>query len=110
MGENEESRKNPRKEVNWPVTIIAEHGAIEGEIRNIAIDGLFVFCEEPVRLNEIYRMSIVPGKNPAIGISGKVVRAEAYCMAEDDSAFGIGVCVVEISEQDREILREILAL
>ena len=108
MGGEEERRKHPRKEVNWPITIIAEHGTIEGEIRNIAMDGLLVFCDEPLRLNETYRMSIVPGESGAIGVSGRVVRAEAYCMAEDDSAFGIGICLVEISDQDRGALREIL--
>ena len=99
----------PDKEVNWPITVIAEHGTIEGEIRNVAVDGLFVFCDEPLRLNETYRMSIVTRKSAAIGVSGRVVRAEAYCMAEDDTAFGIGICFVEIPDHDREALREILA-
>jgi hypothetical protein len=109
LGGDEEKRKHPRKEVNWPITIIAEHGSIEGEIRNVTVDGLLVFCDEPLRLNETYRMSIVPGPSGAIGVSGRVVRAEAYCMAEDDTAFGIGICLVEISDQDREALKGILA-
>jgi hypothetical protein len=105
---DEERRKHPRKEVSWPMTIMAEHGTVEGEIRNVSVEGLLVFCDEPLRLNETYRMSIVPGKTGAIGVSGRVVQAEAYCMAEDDTAFGIGICFVEISDQDREALREIL--
>jgi hypothetical protein len=109
LGGEEERRKHPRKEVNWPISIVAEHGTIEGEIRNVTIEGLLVFCDEPLRLNERYRMSIVPGESGAIGVSGQVVRAEAYCMAEDDTAFGIGICIVEISDQDRETLREILS-
>jgi hypothetical protein len=94
--------------VNWPITIVAEHGTINGEIRNISAEGLFVLCEEPLRLNETYRMSVSPGKHQAIGVLGKVVWADAYCMAEDDSAFGIGLCLVEISNQDRASLRQIL--
>lgn len=109
MGGDVERRKEPRKKVNWPITIIAEHGTIEGEIRNAGVEGLFVFCDEPLSLNQTYRMSIVAGKNSAIGVSGRVVRAEAYCIAEDDTAFGIGVCLVEISQEDREILKGILA-
>jgi PilZ domain len=105
---DQENRKHPRKEVNWPITIVAEHGTINGEIRNISAEGLFVLCEEPLRLNETYRMSVSPGKHQAIGVLGKVVWADAYCMAEDDSAFGIGLCLVEISNQDRASLRQIL--
>jgi PilZ domain len=108
LGGDQEQRKHPRKEVNWPITIIAEHGTIKGEIRNISVDGIFVLCDEPLRLNETYRMSVLPGKHQAIGVSGKVVRADAYCMAEDNSAFGMGICLVEISDQDRATLREIL--
>jgi hypothetical protein len=108
LGGDEEKRKHPRKEVIWPITIIAEHGTIEGEIRNITVDGLFIFCEEPLRLNETYRMSIVPGKHKAIGVTGKVVWADAYCMTEDKSAYGIGICLIQIKDQDRETLREML--
>jgi hypothetical protein len=109
LGGEEERRKHSRKEVNWPISIVSEKGTLEGEIRNVTVEGLFVFCDEPLRLNEIYRMSIVPGDGGAIGVSGRVVRAEAYGMAEGDTAFGIGICVVEISDQDREALSEILA-
>jgi hypothetical protein len=109
LGDGEEKRRHPRQEVTWPITIIAEHGTIEGEIRNVTVDGLFIFCEEPLRLNETYRMSIIPDKHRAIGVRGKIVRADAYCMAEDKSVYGIGICFIEFTDQDRETLREILA-
>jgi hypothetical protein len=106
---DDEKRKQPRKEVVWPITIIAEHGTIEGEIRNITVDGLFIFCEEPLMLNQTYRMSIIPDKHQAIGVKGKVVWADAYCMAEDKSVYGMGVCLIEITKKDRQALGEILA-
>jgi hypothetical protein len=95
--------------VSWPITILAETGAIEGEIRNVSVDGLLVFCEEPLRLNEVYRMSILPGKHHVIGVSGKVVWADAYCMDDNNSAFGMGICLVELSDEDREALRTLIA-
>jgi len=104
-----ERRKSPRKEVDWTVTIIADYGTVEGEIRNISAEGLMIFCEEPLRLNETYRMSILPPEGRAIGFLGKVVWADAYCMGEDDTAFGMGVCLVEISEQARKYLNKLLS-
>ncbi len=104
-----EKRKSPRVEVSWPITILAETGTIEGEIRNVSVDGLLIFCEEPLRLNETYRMSILPGKHHAIGVSGRVVWADAYCMDEDNTAFGVGVCLVELTDEDREALRSLIA-
>jgi len=108
LASDAERRKNPRVEVSWPITIVAETGTIEGEIRNISVDGLLVFCEEPLRLNEVYRMSILPGKHHAIGVSGKIVWADAYCMDEDKAAFGVGICLVELTDEDRETLRALV--
>jgi hypothetical protein len=104
-----EKRRSPRVEVSWPITILAETGTIEGEIRNVSVDGLLIFCEEPLRLNETYRMSILPGKHHAIGVSGKVVWADAYCMDEENTAFGVGICLVELTDEDRQALRTLIA-
>lgn len=109
MASGVEKRRSPRVEVSWPITILAETGTIEGEIRNVSVDGLLIFCEEPLRLNETYRMSILPGKHHAIGVSGKVVWADAYCMDEDNTAFGVGICLVELTDEDREALRTLIA-
>lgn len=109
MAADQEKRRSPRVEVSWPITILAETGTIEGEIRNVSVDGLLIFCEEPLRLNETYRMSILPGKQHAIGVSGKVVCADAYCMDEENAAFGVGICLVELTNEDREALRTLMA-
>jgi hypothetical protein len=109
LAANLEKRRSPRVEVSWPITILAETGTIEGEIRNVSVDGLLIFCEEPLRLNETYRMSILPGKQHAIGVSGKVVWADAYCMDEENTAFGVGICLVELTDEDREALRALMA-
>jgi hypothetical protein len=104
-----ERRKSPRKEVSWAISIIADYGTVEGEIKNISKEGVLIFCEEPLRLNETYRMSILPPKGKAIGFLGKVIWADAYCMDEDNTAFGMGVCLIEISEEARKYLDKLLS-
>ena len=37
-----EKRKSPRTEVRWPVTIMTKTGAVEGEARNISVEGVFI--------------------------------------------------------------------
>ena len=103
-----ERRRAPRKEVKWPVTIVADYGTIEGEIKNITADGILILSQDPLRLNEIYRISIMPPHHEAIGVKGKVVWSDAYCMDGDDSVFGIGVCLVEISSEERRHLSNLL--
>jgi hypothetical protein len=109
LAADQEKRRSPRVEVSWPITILAETGTIEGEVRNVSVEGLLIFCEEPLRLNETYRMSILPGKHHAVGVNGKVVWADAYCMDEENTAFGVGICLVELTSEDREVLRSLIA-
>lgn len=100
-----EKRRAKRSDVRWPVTVESEHGTIQGEIRNISLSGIYVRCDEPLRVNEDFRMAIIPPNRQAIGLTGKVVWADLYCIDEDENAFGMGVCLVEIAEEDQKFLQ-----
>ncbi len=104
-----ERREEPRIEVRWPVSVFAEHGTIEGETRNISVSGLAIFCDEPLRINESYRISISPPDHSAVGVSGKVIWSDLYGIEDDDTTVGMGVCFVEISEEDRNYLEEVVS-
>lgn len=104
-----ERRTRPRNEVRWRVTIETVQGTIDGETRNVSSDGLLVCCEEPLRLQESYRMAILPPGHSAIGVIGKVVWSDVYGM-DKDSVFGMGVCLVEVSERDRRLLEDACSL
>ena len=109
MAADQDRRGSMKVEASWSITIQAETGTIEGEIKNVSAEGLLISCEEPLRLNETYRMSILPGNRHAIGVSGKVVWADAYCMDGENTAFGVGTCLVELMDEDREVLSALLA-
>ncbi len=109
MTNKEERRKNERVELQWPITILADYATVEGVTINISLDGVYIRCEEPLLLNESYRMSILPPNHDAIEVLGKVVRSEFYGMGEDNSTFGMGVCVLEISDEERNALRALLS-
>jgi hypothetical protein len=85
-----ERRKEPRIEVRWPVYVFAEHATVEGETRNISVNGLAIFYDEPLRLNESYRISISHPNHSAVGISGKVIWSDLYGIEDDDTTVGMG--------------------
>ena len=60
MSEMTEKRKQPRIEVNWPIEVFIDDRTIEGEAKNITLNGLFVCCNEALRLEENFRLSISP--------------------------------------------------
>jgi len=98
-----ERRKNVRGDIRWPITVSADHGNIQGETRNISIDGISIRCDEPLRINEVFRIAILPPDRQAIGVSGKVIWSDLYAIDQDDTAVGLGLCFVEISDEDRKI-------
>jgi len=100
-----EKRRSNRSDVRWPVSVESEHGTIQGEIRNISLSGIYVRCDEPLRVNEDFRMAIIPPNRQAIGLTGKVVWADMYGIDEEENAFGMGVCLVEIAEEDQKFLQ-----
>ncbi len=109
MTVEEERRKNERRELQWPITILADYATVEGVTLNISLDGIYIRCEEPLLLNESYRMSILPPNHDAIEVLGKVVRSEFYGMSEDNSTFGMGVCVVKIGDEERKALSALIS-
>ena len=108
MKKKEASDENERFDLHWPITILADYASVEGVTINISADGIYIRCEEPLLLNESYRMSILPPNHDAIEVLGKVVRSEFYGLSEDNSTFGMGVSVVEVSDQEREALRAMM--
>ena len=104
MAEQVERRKHRRTDVQWPVTVLTERGAIEGEAVNMASEGLSIRCDEPLRLNETYQMSVLPPNHELIEFTGKVLWSEFYGLDDQNSPCGMGICFVEIAGKDHHFL------
>lgn len=100
-----EKRKLPRIEVRWPVTLITEKGSVEGEARNITVEGVFIHCLERLTVNETYRLLIKPA-GEEIEVMGKLLWSNLDGAADRDILPGMGFCFVKVGEGDREHLRQ----
>lgn len=101
-----ERRKHSRGDIRWPITVLADHGTIKGETRNISVDGISIRCDEPLMINEVFRIAILPPDRQAIGVSGKVVWSDLYAIDPNDTAVGLGICFVKITDEDRKIFED----
>ena len=99
-----EKRKLPRIEVCWPVTVITEKESVEGEARNITVEGVFIHCMERLSVNQTYRLLIKPA-GEEIEVIGKLLWSNLDSAADRDILPGMGFCFVKVSEGDRELLR-----
>jgi len=103
-----ERRKKARQVVRWPITVEVEHGTVDGETRNISFDGIYIRCDEPLKVDQDFRMAILTPERQAIALTGKIVWADLYALDRDENAFGMGVCFVEIAEKDRQAFEDVL--
>lgn len=105
-----EKRQFPRVEVSWPVTMLTAQGPIQGEVTNISLGGAFVHCLEEPDSHEPFRMVItVPDSRQFLRATARVARSNIYNPDNSDELPGIGVRFVDISEDDRQYIREVLA-
>ncbi|UCG20324.1 MAG: PilZ domain-containing protein [Deltaproteobacteria bacterium] len=105
-----ERRQFPRVEVSWPVTMLTAKGPIQGEVTNISLGGAFVHCLEEPDSNETFRMIItLPDSRQFLRATARVARSRIYNPDDADELSGIGVRFVDISDDDRQYIRELVA-
>lgn len=105
LNEFVEKRKLPRIEVRWPVTLVTEKGSVEGEARNITVEGVFIHCLERLSVNDTYRLLLKPAGEP-IEVIGKLLWSNLDSAGDRDILPGMGFCFVKVGEGDRELLRQ----
>ena len=109
MDDQTERRKYPRKNVCWPISLLTDTGIVEGETVDISVEGISINIEDPVPLDEILRICIEPDGHEVIEVSGRVTWSDLYGIDDEDHAIGMGVCFLEISDQDRHFLEELVS-
>ncbi len=104
MESNNERREQSRVEIIWPITVFTDKGMIEGETVNITLDGIHIRCDDPLPMDNTFRMSILPPHHQAIGVTVKVIWSDLYGLDDSEGTYGVGMCLVEISGEDRRFL------
>ncbi len=97
-----EKRKSPRTEVRWPVTIMTKTGSVEGEARNISVEGVFILFDHStgsLSSPKTYRLLMKPD-GEEIEVTGSLV------WSSRDVHLGKGFCFVGFNERDRRRLRK----
>ena len=85
-----ERRLQPRVEVSWPVTMLTSEGSIQGETRDISMQGAFIYCDKQLPLLERFVLSV---KAPATSmqVMAQVVWASNSPAGKKNKPAGMGV-------------------
>jgi hypothetical protein len=104
-----EKRNKPRIQVKWPITLYTKKGPIKGESRNITTAGIFIHCEEKLRLNEVCRMCIRPPQRESVEVEGKLVWSNLAGLDWEGPYSGMGFSFVKCSDEDQRLLDEVIS-
>jgi hypothetical protein len=74
MGLSNKIRQNPGAKIKWPVKVGPSNGRMVGETVDVSPNGAFISCQNPLKLNETFEMTIdVPQLGYPLKASAEVV-------------------------------------
>jgi hypothetical protein len=107
-----DKRLYARIKVRWPAAIVTKDSTIDGMIRNISVNGAFLYYDQPhldalpPRRKQRLRMIIkVPGRLP-LPVHIVVVWSEILSSDEANTLIGVNLRFLELFYHDREFLHK----
>ena len=103
-----ERRLHPRILVNWPATLHNVQGSIEGETKDISVDGVFIFLSEKPKVGVNFPILLKPSDGRSISLVGKKVWSSTFSI-DNRPVFGMGVRFIHLSPEDQQYIASLVA-
>ena len=102
-----ERRRHARAKIRWPVIVQRPEGNVQGETLNFSKNSAFIRCRKPLRLSEVFDMTIdTPDRR--LELNAEVVWSNIYGEDDEVTPRGMGVRFLNVSSEDRDFLAEVL--
>lgn len=108
MKRAEKSTQNKIK-VQWPITVITGKNIIEGVTRNITDAGMLILSKEPLRMNELYRITVRLPNYLDRMLTCKVIWSNLYGIDPMNEIYGMGYCFLQAAGKDRIFLTDVVS-
>jgi len=95
-----ENRRDTRIDISWPVEMETSRGNMKAETRHVSISGAFISCQEPLPVNEIFRITIALPKQKLITVNAEVVWSNINVPEDEVVNRGMGIRFVNNSKED----------
>ena len=100
-----EKRDYPRAKIKWPAVIETDRGTMNGVTSNVTPNGVFIHCQKPLRLNEVFELTIsIPNSDQNLKAKAEVTWSNRWGPDDDVSPRGMGVRFVRISSEARKFI------
>jgi Tfp pilus assembly protein PilZ len=102
-----DNRRHTRAKVNWPVSINAPTGFVDGTTENLSVSGAFIRLSKQLSSSDEMPL-VLKAKGRLIPCSAEVVWSDESDVSDQRKSLGIGVRFTRMMLHDREFLhREI---
>ena len=99
----QEKCKSPQANRQWHTSVRTVKGIWEAKLENLRADGAYVYCSDTPEPQNFVVLTIDPPDREPVKIAGEVLRVDKL------SSPGMEVRFKQMSEKDRQFLREIIA-
>ena len=109
LASNDERRLHPRILINWPVVVRSSHdSSIEGETRDLSLDGVFIRCLELPAFGDDLQIILKPSERQSIMVSGEKVWSGNINIDGKQTYSGMGIRITKISSEDRQFISTLI--
>jgi len=98
-----ERRQHPRVLVNWPAVVETPQGSVEGETKDISVDGVFIFGAKEPEIEGNFPIVLQASEQRTISIVGEKIWSGTFTI-DNRKVFGMGIQFIRISPKDREYI------
>jgi hypothetical protein len=98
-----ERRLHPRILVKWRAVVETAQGSVEGETKDISVDGVFIFCPMEPEIGEQFPILLEPSEQQTISVVGEKIWSGTFTI-DNKTVFGMGVQFIHISPEDRKFI------
>ena len=102
-----ERRQHPRVLVNWSAVVETPQDAVEGDTKDISVDGVFIFCSKEPEIGEKFPILLEPSEQRSISVVGKKIWS-GFFNIDNRSVFGMGVHFIYTSPEDRQYIADLV--
>ena len=78
-------------------------GSLEGETKDVSVDGVFIFCSKEPEIGENFPILLKPSEQRTISVVGEKIWSGSFTI-DNKTVFGMGVQFIHISPEDRNYI------
>jgi hypothetical protein len=101
-----EKRQHPRVAIAWPAFLEKSQHNQEIQLKDISLGGAFVTCQEPLALQEKFKITFhLPDQGP-LELNAEVVWSNANVPWDKVVHRGMGIRFIKNEEKERQLLQD----